>query len=202
MDIKAKYGRWNTSNITSVINGETSVFCTCDCGTEKYVNRYNLTHSISTCCGCIRRENMAKRNKSHGLSRTTEYSSWLSMKQRCNSSSNKSYHNYGGRGIKVCDEWNNSFESFISDMGNKPTVKHTIERVDNNKGYSPDNCIWDTRYSQARNNRGNRMITYNGKTMCMTDWEKSLNMKAGTFKTRIYKGWSIERAITQPVNSK
>lgn len=139
----------------------------------------------------------------HGLSNTPEYGCWSGMKARCLNKNGKSYKNYGGRGIKVCDRWLESFVNFYEDMGKKPTRKHTLERIDNNLGYSPKNCRWATRSEQRRNQRGNVFYTYDGETMCLIDWSKKLNLSYNALVGRIYKlGWSFERAITTKVRNK
>lgn len=127
-----------------------------------------------------------------------EYMIWASMKQRCNNKNNSGYSNYGGRGIKVCKRWETSFSNFISDMGKKPTTNHSIERVDNNKGYSPDNCVWATRKQQSRNKRTRvDEVVFNGETQT----EASLRLTNGEGRRIVDKrikelGWDIERAFT------
>jgi len=120
------------------------------------------------------------------------------MKQRCNNPNFKYYSDYGGRGIKVCDRWL-KFENFLADMGERPDGR-TIERIDNDKGYSIENCRWATRIENANNKRNNRMITVDGETDTISNWCRRIGINKGTVKSRVYRlGWSYEKAITQPV---
>lgn len=125
--------------------------CICKCGEEKEVYAYALTTGNSKSCGCLTKDMVSKANFKHG--RPLEYMTWRSMRQRCNNINAKHYPSYGGRGIRVCKEWDESYEQFIKDMGPKPGKELSIERVDNDKGYYPDNCIWATPTVQARNKR-------------------------------------------------
>jgi len=108
----------------------------------------------------------------HGQTCSFEYISWIGMFQRCNNPNDRGYSNYGGRGIKVCDRWFQSFENFLADMGKKPTPSHTIDRIDNDGNYTPENCRWATMQEQCRNRRNNRRITFQGKTLCIIEWLK------------------------------
>lgn len=137
----------------------------------------------------------------HGKRQTPEYYLWNMMCQRCNNPNNQDYHRYGARGITVCDKWRNSFAAFFADMGKRPTPQHTLDRQDNNQGYTPENTIWATRDAQARNRRSTIMITYEGITMCAQDWAVKLGIKPHTFLKRLREGWPIEDAMTIPVRS-
>ena len=136
----------------------------------------------------------------HGMRHTPEYEIWKSMKQRCYNPKNKRYSDWGGRGIKMCDRWKNSFKNFIEDMGKRPPDKHSIDRIDNDKDYCPENCKWATLDEQVNNARSNILITYNGKTLNVSQWSKLVNIKAFTILARInLLGWSHEKALTTPV---
>lgn len=136
----------------------------------------------------------------HGQSarnRTAEYNCWDAIKQRCLNPKNDNYKNYGGRGITICERWL-SFENFFTDMGPRPAGM-TIERRDNNKGYGPENCYWADRGTQARNTRRNRWIEYNGQQKVVADWADEYGIPRAALLMRLRNGWSVKRALTQPV---
>jgi hypothetical protein len=137
-------------------------------------------------------------NQTHGLSTIPEYWVYAGMKRRCYNKNEKAYSNYGGRGIKVCDKWLKSFESFLKDMGKRPSPKHSIERRDVNGNYEPSNCYWATDLQQANNTRANHKVTINGITKNISQWRKELNMPSSTYQNRINRGWSVKDALTTP----
>ena len=131
--------------------------------------------------------------------KSSEYSSWDAMKQRCNNPNHKSYDRYGGRGITYDPSWED-FSVFFEDMGEKPTSKHQLEREDNEKGYSKENCIWATRKVQYRNRggaRATRLYTYDGKTMCLKDWAEEVGISASAMQKRLNNGWPLEKAFSK-----
>lgn len=174
--------------------------CKCDCGNEIVASGHNLSKALSNpnstagtrSCGCL----MGKGGLKHGLSTTNNYGAWNNMIQRCTNPNQTAYASYGGRGIKVCDEWL-TFEGFIKDMGMRHK-KMTLERINNELGYSKDNCKWATRKEQANNRRTNVKLEYNGKVMTISQWADKVGLKKDVLKARIERGWSVERALTTP----
>jgi len=158
--------------------------CLCDCGKHTVVYSTRLRNGDTQSCGCYQRHQLSLRKKTHGKSQTITYQAWLNMKARCYNQKIPAYKNYGGRGIAVCDRWLNSFENFYSDMG-EMTVGLTIERIDNDKGYSPKNCKWATRVEQARNMRSTRMIRYGGKNQSLSAWAEEIGINYRTLIDRL-----------------
>lgn len=134
--------------------------------------------------------------RTHGQSKDKFYQVWNGIKQRCYNPNNKSYDNYGGRGIKVCDEWCNDFQAFYNwSMDNGYQDGLQIDRIDNNKGYSPDNCRWVNRYTNNNNRRNNILFTYNGVTQSLMAWCRHFNISYKTCMTRYYRGHTIEECL-------
>jgi hypothetical protein len=142
-------------------------------------------------------------NWKHGATKngrvTPEYRTWRQMIARCYTKSAGGYVAYGGRGITVCDRWRRSFAYFLIDMGFRPTLKHTIDRIDSTGNYEPSNCRWATQAEQARNRSNNITITANGKSQCATDWETDLGLPLGTIRHRVRRNWGVERILSTPV---
>lgn len=138
--------------------------------------------------------------KTHGMTESPEYVAWCCMKQRCEYPPFPQWADYGGRGISVCSRWRDSFENFYTDMGPRPSPKHSIDRIDNNGDYEPGNVRWSTHRQQQNNMRSNRLITYNGETLTMAQWSRKLSINYLTLSNRLNRnGWPIERAFTEPV---
>jgi hypothetical protein len=175
--------------------------CRCVCGAERPVTAATLLRGASTGCGCSADKRFSERTKTHGMTDKTEHRIWKMMKSRCSNQNYTDYKNYGGRGITVCDEWNNSFEQFYADMGPRPSMKHTLDRIDNSKGYSPDNCKWSTRSEQNRNHRRNRLLTYGAETMNVIDWARKLGITQQALQFRL-KNWPADRALSEPANTR
>jgi hypothetical protein len=127
-----------------------------------------------------------------------EYAIWNGMRQRCNNPSAGAYRHYGGRGIKVCPEWE-QFWQFVADMGPRPSPDHTLERIDNDGDYRPSNCKWATRRAQSRNRRSNRLLTFNGRTQPMSAWADETGITYTAIQTRLDRGWSVHDALTRPM---
>jgi hypothetical protein len=145
--------------------------------------------------------------KRHGHKKggvTSMYTRWQNMRRRCSDKRYRSYARYGGRGIKVCKKWDESFPDFLQDilddLGEPPTAKHQIDRKDNNGHYEPGNVRWATREEQQRNTMRTHFITFNGKTQCLSDWAAELKIPRQCLSRRIHLGWTVERAFTKPVS--
>lgn len=171
--------------------------CRCDCGAEIERDRQTLIKDRNHCCdSCSRGYTAQEGASSHPL-----FKVWSAMHDRCRNEKNRSYANYGGRGIKVCDRWTcgeaglTGFECFIEDMGPRPSPSLTVERRDNSAGYNPTNCRWDTRVAQSRNRRGLRLVTHRGETHPASVWAERYGLNYFTFVRRLDRGWSIERAL-------
>lgn len=184
------------------ISEKTGVFL-CVCGNVRRILISSVKSGNTKSCGCLQRDE-ARRigrsvNKSHGMTNTREYSTWQGMRERCNDPSNKSYKDYGARGIAVCDQWS-SFEQFFKDMGKKP-AGCSIDRRDNNGPYSKDNCYWATPKEQTRNRRNSIDIAFQGQIKPLTDWCIQFKCDYSTVHSRLFKhGWTFEQAITIPKN--
>lgn len=179
--------------------------CKCDCGGTKDVILGNLKYGSVQSCGCISQESSSRiikewhskhphNHATHGMSHTRLFTIWTRMRQRCRDKSNK---DYGGRGISVCEEWDQSFESFRDwSLQNGYREDLSIDRIDNNGDYEPHNCRWTDTITQSNNRRTNRMVTYQGKTMTLANWCRELGLKYGTISQRIsIRGWTEEEAL-------
>jgi hypothetical protein len=134
--------------------------------------------------------------KRHGLTHTPTYTCWVNMRRRCYHTPDKSFPDYGGRGIVVCERWH-VFDNFIADMGVRPDA-HSLERRDNNGNYSPENCRWATKLDQANNTRANRLHVFDGRAQTVEQWARERNSSAQAIRHRLRRGWSISEALTQP----
>ncbi len=201
----ARHGRWTILERLGGLKGRAR----CDCGTEKIVQLGNLVHGLSSSCGCLQRELVT----THGFSGTTEYYAWNGMRSRCFSKNQSAWKHYGGRGITVCDRWRHSFEAFRSDMGERPSPKHSVDRVDNDGNYScgkcdecitrgwPANCRWATAKEQAWNKRDavdSHWLEHGGRRLTCSQWARELGISRQAIDIRIANGWSAERICTTP----
>lgn len=192
------FGKWTVLLKTGHIHGRPAWFCRCDCGTSRLVMRKHLLSGASKSCGCVRGQKLVSWSTKHGESNSPEYSVWRTMKRRCLDSSAHGYKNYGGRGIGVCKSWQKSFRQFIKDMGRRPSPSHTIERINNSKGYYPQNCIWATRKENLNNKRTNRLVMVNGVTRTLQQCAEMLGISKGAMRNRLESGWSTKEATTLP----
>jgi len=170
--------------------------CLCECGKEKIVRGNNLKSRVTKSCGCSRTK--------HGHTKmvvSKTYTAWKNMVRRCTSPNEKNYRYYGGRGIKVCKRWQ-KFMNFLEDMGEPPTQKHSIDRIDNDGNYCKANCRWVTSKINNRNRRNNHLISHGGKIQCVSAWAEELKINITTLRARLYLDWSVEKALTTPVRKK
>ena len=173
--------------------------CICECGNEIVALGGNLRSGHTQSCGCLNKEVCSEVHTTHGLSKTSEYHIWVGIIQRTTNPDNHAYKWYGARGIKVCDRWRYSFENFLEDMGKKPSDKYTIDRIDNNGDYCPENCKWVTHKEQANNTRRNSMHEFNGVVKNISGWADEYGMNYRTLHSRLKRGWTIEKALMTPM---
>lgn len=173
--------------------------CLCDCGNTTVVDGKNLRKENGTrSCGCYARERAREAHTKHGGEGTRLYRIWGGMKARCYNPNNKSYYTYGGRGIKLCEEWEHDFGAF-----QKWSIEHgykdylTIERIDNDGPYSPENCRWATTKEQSHNKSTSRLITYNGETKALSAWADEIGIHKDTLLSRLKKGLPLEEAFSK-----
>lgn len=170
--------------------------CKCDCGNETVVVGQKLRTGHTKSCGCIVYEQ--KPRLTHGMTSTPLFTRWIGMKSRCNNPKNKKYNRYGGRGIKVCDEWENDFMAFYNwAISNGFEESLSIDRIDNNKGYSPDNCRWATPRQQANNTRRNIIVERDGEKVTLSDLCRNLGLNYRLVLSRIESGMTVEMAISK-----
>lgn len=172
--------------------------CVCDCGARKVVPSADLVKQNVKSCGCWQ---FAGHRKTHGRSRTAEYDIWTSMKARCSRPTDKRYSAYGGRGIRVCEEWKD-FAAFYLDMGPRPSPAYSIERRDVNGHYERSNCYWRLSVEQARNKTNNLMLEHGGRRMCAAEWAREAGITTQHFVGRLKSGWSLADAIALPKGTK
>lgn len=180
--------------------------CKCICGTERAIRSSGLLSGQSSNCGCKRKGKAYKHGATCNGKISPEYRSWQMMVQRCTNPKATSFESYGGSGITVCNEWLNSFETFLKDMGPRPSVKYSIDRIDSTKGYCPDNCRWIEKREQPHNFKRNVLVSYQGSTMPLWHLMQShntLGLKYSTVFMRVTKlGWKAEDAISTPAQKR
>ena len=193
-----RFGRWSVITAAVKHKDRWSSECRCECGSVGVVRHAKLLDGKSKSCGCLRDENLT----THGATARSirkdshEYWIWNMIVQRCTNPKIKNWMDYGGRGITVCDRWL-TYEGFIADMGKRPTDGHSIERKDNDAGYSLENCRWATQPEQARNKRNNHFIELFGRRQHLAEWAREYGIDHTLIISRLSRGWSEIDAITK-----
>lgn len=174
--------------------------CLCDCGTETTVASGALRLGTTKSCGCYDREIAAQRCReraTHNGHSKPEYSIWIDMRRRCSDPSRDNYKNYGAKGVRVCERWQNSFADFFADMGSRPSKLHTIDRTDSTGNYEPGNCSWADRFAQANNRAVTQFVVYRGETLAFADALRRAGsvVEKSTARLRLKRGWTVEAAL-------
>ena len=187
-----RFGRLKVLSFSKMDNG--SIWnCLCDCGKHITIKGCYLTSGNTRSCGCLIKD--FPNYKTHGMTLSREYQSWGHMLQRCCNPNHKYYFNYGGRGVKVCARWRNSFALFFKDMGKRPQ-NMSIERKNNKGNYTPKNCVWATRIEQGANKRNNHFLTVKGVKRTVSQWSRITGINYTTLLMRIKYGWSDKKVVT------
>ena len=195
------FGKWTVIGAVIKVDRRKRCLCRCECGAERLLLMQSLNSGASTQCrSCQSRGNTTRRT--HNRTRTTEHNIWCAMRRRCNKPQTQTYRRYGGRGIRVCDEWNaprTGFQAFFRDMGARPSAEHTLERVDNDGDYTPENCRWATRTEQARNRSTSALVEIDGETKTIAEWCEEAGIPQYLFHNRTkVLGWEPRRALCTP----
>lgn len=195
LDVTGKqFGRLTAVKSLGAFPGGCRWECTCSCGQSAVVCVGRLTSGHTQSCGCLHKEiasaTASEMNRTHGDSKSPEYGTWINMILRCQKNPN-----YASRGIKVCPQWAESYEQFLSDVGRRPTDSHTLDRINNDGDYEPNNVRWATKSEQARNRRSNILITIGPETKCLKAWTEQYGLSYNMVRRRLRRGWSAERAL-------
>lgn len=196
--IGRRFGRWTIVREVPPPTGyeyQRYVEATCDCGRRRDVYLQNLTRGMSKSCGCLKDERTRVRSRTHGMSTRPEYRIWTSMKRRCYDAKAKGFENYGGRGIAVCTRWRTGFAAFFSDVGPRPSVQYSLDRINNDGNYEPGNVRWATRTQQSNNTRDNHVLVVDGDAKTLTEWANLVGLKPHAILHRLSRGWDIKAAI-------
>jgi hypothetical protein len=199
------YGRL-TTKYRVIDRSPTVWFCICSCGNTAEVRSSKLVNGHTKSCGCLQKEKASFANKKHGQSTypnngraTKEYNTWALMRRRCSPvNTNKDRFLYFEQGIFVCERWK-IFENFFADMGVAPTSKHSIDRIDGTKGYSPENCRWADSKTQVRNRKCTVIITFNCQTLSLGEWAEKTKIPYKRLHARLKRGWDVKKTFTTPV---
>lgn len=176
--------------------------CRCDCGNQASINGRLLRDRRARSCGCLQKKIASRRLTTHGMYGGKDYVAWNSIIKRCTNPRSRSFADYGGRGITICDEWRHDFQAFHSYVSQLPCYGekgYSLDRINNSLGYFPDNMRFATSADQNRNRRDNVMVTHDGKTQCVAAWADELGMSGNVIYHRLYAGWSVEKTLTTPI---
>jgi len=196
--VGCRFGMLTVTHLLGSYKGKNYWKCVCDCGNTSEVQTSSLKGNNTTSCGCLTTINSIAKSKTHGMTGSPLYGAWRRMIQRCEDAGCPDYAYYGARGIYVCDRWHD-FSNFYADMGERPDGM-TLERVDNNGPYSPENCVWASRKEQGQNTRQAKLVVWRGESLTVAEWERRLGWKPGVLKARLNRlGYSVEEAMTKPV---
>lgn len=198
-----KFGRLSViSRADNSKSGKAMWKCRCDCGNKVIVDGYSLRSGNTKSCGCLQREIVISKNTKHGKSKTQLYRVYRHMKERCFSEADKRFPDYGGRGITICDEWlgRDGFQNFYEwSLRNGYANDLSIDRKDVDGNYCPENCRWVNMKVQQNNRRNNHILEYKGESKTLSEWSAVTGIKSLTILNRLKLGWSVEKALTEPV---
>ena len=183
-----RFGRLVALKKADNLGSKTRWLCKCDCGNEVFLVTGSLVSGNTKSCGCYKVDAVVKLNTTHGMTGSPVYRAWQSMITRCTNENYIEYHRYGDRGISVCDEWRNSFETFYAYMGDRPPGK-TLDRIDNDKGYAPGNVRWASYTEQMNNRSTNHLLT-------LKEAADEFGINYQTLQTRLHAGWRLKEALT------
>lgn len=199
-----KFGRLTAVRTAGKTNGGQYVWhCVCDCGATKDVAMAHLVAMTTRSCGCLRYK-AAEARRTHGGRQLKEYHVWFTMRQRCSNPNSNCYERYGGKGITVCDRWlgRDGFANFLADMGMRPSPEHSLDRIDNEKGYEPGNVRWATKSEQARNRKSNRWFSVRGQRLCLADCTALSGLHRMSIHDLMKNGWTMELILDTTLRCK
>lgn len=190
-----KFGRWFVIKRDGKIGESSAFLCVCDCGTIRRVRGPLLARGLTLSCGCLGREILGNNARKHGRHTHHLYRTWVAMRDRCRRETHDAYHRYGGRGISVCERWND-FALFLHDVEQSWSAGLTLDRIDPNGNYEPGNIRWATAQQQAQNKAGARTISHDGKSLTIREWANIAGITPAALRSRLTKGWPVDKALS------
>jgi len=200
LTVRSEFRRYDTNR-----NGRADRWlrCVCECGNSGEYQLRKVVSGHTSSCGCLVHDTVKVLHLKHGETKdgvvSAEYEIWTGIIDRCCNPKHSAFHHYGGRGIRMCNRWRNSFEAFLHDMGRRPSGRHSIDRINVDGDYEPGNCRWATIKEQRRNTRVNRRITIDGETLCVIEWAERVGIDQSVIRHRLASGWDERRAVLEPV---